>query len=212
MTTIAGYDVSFPVIDGPAASATFFIPTGLALDANKDIYIADSYARKVRKLSNGFVSTFAGTSGLGNLDGPTQTCTFYDPHDIVIDSKGNIFILEMAAHKIRKISGGIISSFAGSTAPGYTDSTGINAQFYYPEGICIDKSDNIFVADLEYSKIRKVTPEGIVKTYAGKGEGSQDGPISIASFKGPVAVAIDSMGNVYVADQKNYKVRKIEVH
>ena len=155
------------------------------------------------------VSTFAGgTSGFVN--GTGTAARFNLPRDVAVDSSGNVFVADQNNHAIRKITpAGVVSTFAGGT-PGVVNGTGTAASFYYPQGVAVDSSGNVFVGDADNNAIRKITPAGIVSTFAGNGtQGFVNGTGAAASFTTPTGVAVDSSGNVFVADQNNNAIRKI---
>lgn len=157
------------------------------------------------------VSTFAGF-GIGGTDGlPGPSSEFAGPHGIVADNNGNIYVADEHNHSIRKITtDGIVSTIAGNGTQGFADGIGSNALFYYPSGIAIDNSGNLFIADSGNNRIRKITPDGTVTTIAGDGlAGSDDGPVSSASFNNPTGLTIDEFGNLFVTDIYNHKIRKI---
>jgi sugar lactone lactonase YvrE len=157
------------------------------------------------------VSTFAGNGTEGYADGTGTAAAFYRPDGIAIDGSGNLYVGDMANNRIRKITpAGVVSTLAGSGAAGYADGTGTSAQFYYPAGIAIDASGNLYVADWAGNRIRKVTSAGVVSTLAGNGTaGFADGTGTSAQFNNPIGIAIDASGNLYVADEGNNRVRKI---
>ncbi|MBC7388717.1 MAG: SMP-30/gluconolactonase/LRE family protein [Opitutaceae bacterium] len=192
--------------------ARFYYPYGLTLDANGNIYVADSYNQKVRKISStGDVSTIAGSGGQGSIDGQGMAANFYYLKGVAVDAAGNIYVGDAGNNKIRKISpSGLVSTLAGSDTPGSADGQGNKASFYSPHSIAVDVNGNLIVADCYNNKIRKISPTGLVSTFAGSGSiGSENGQSSLASFNRPTGVALDSNGNVYVADSKNNQIRKI---
>ncbi len=157
----------------------------------------------------GTVSTLAGSTN-GYLDGTGAGALFHGVAGICVDAQGNLYVSDHYNHKIRKITpAGVVSTLAGSIR-GYADGTGTAAQFWNPSGIAVDPQGNVFVADAGNHRIRRITPAGVVSTYAGKDPyGYEDGAAHSARFFGPEDVTLDANGNVYVGDANNYKVRKI---
>lgn len=155
---------------------------------------------------------FAGNlGGWGNSNGTGSTARFYNPYGVATDSAGNIYVADYYNNAIRKItSAGAVTLLAGGT-PGSADGTGAAAGFSHPSGVAIDSANNIYVADTDNHTIRKITPAGVVTTWAGTAgtSGSANGTGAAASFNGPASVAVDSAGNVYVADYYNQTIRKI---
>ena len=198
--------------DGPGAEATFGWAVGVAADSSGNVYVADSGSNKIRKIAaGGVVTTLAGSGAGGSADGSGDVATFSEPSGVAVDSSGNVFVADTDSHKIRKIApGGVVTTFAGSGAPGSADGTGTAATFTLPFGVAVDSSMNVFVADSGNNKIRKITPAGVVSTLAGSGAyGSADGIGTAATFYAPSGVAVDSSGHVYVADSGSNKIRKI---
>lgn len=204
--------------DGPALSAQFFGPTGLAVDASGNVYVADQYNHTARKIAvDGTVSTLAGIAGIGGYaDGPKGTGQLVAPWGIAVDSSGNVYVSDEFAFTIRKIdASGTLSTLAGSPGiEGSSDGLGGAATFGGPCGIAVDGAGDIFVADSPNDEIREVSPAGEVTTVAGMAVdgdgflGSGDGAGSAARFAGPTGVAIGQAG-LYVTDTENDTVRLI---
>ena len=193
-------------------SASLNAPTGIAMDASANIFVADTCNNKIRKISpEGTVSLFAGSGEAGWTDGTGSASSFDHPAGLAVDASGNVFVADTYNHKIRKISAdGRVSTFAGSGYAGTRDGTGISASFNHPTGLAIDASGNLFVCDTENNLVRRIAPSGAVSTYAGSGSpGNNDGDLTAASFQYPSGIAVDSQGNVYVADTGNNRIRRI---
>lgn len=209
VTTFAGTgDKGFA--DGPGASAQFDFPTGVALDVMGNVYVADIFNNRIRKISPaGEVITMAGTGVAGFADGAGSVAQFNWPIGVAIDSDGNVYVADRENHKIRKVTAeGVVSTIAGSS-PGFVDGTGEDAKFNIPHGITIDGAGILYVADRDNNKIRKVTQAGVVTTLAGSEAGFADGTGSSAQFNLPRGLGADANGNVYVGDSDNNRVRFI---
>ena len=154
-------------------------------------------------------STLAG-KGFFN-DGAGSVAQFWNPNGVAVDAVGNVYVADAGNHRIRKItSTGQVTTLAGSGQSGYADGASISAQFSFSNGIAVDASGNVYVADAGNRRIRKITSTGQVTTLAGSGMlGSADGVSTSAQFASPNGVAVDAVGNVYVADNGNQCVRKI---
>ena len=214
-TTIAGNSGTAGYVDGPASSAKFNQPFGIAVNtANDDIYISDTFNHVIRKISGTTVSTFAGSTQ-GYTDGAASAAQFDTPLGLVLDSNGNVFVIDKA--RIRKITpAGVVTTFAGSSTAGYLDGTGTAAQFANGmSGITIDPNNNLYVTDTGNLRVRKITPAGVVTTFAGSGVyGADDGEASVATFSyfGGISYHIGSGPfALNVADNNNNRVRKITV-
>ncbi len=190
-------------------------PQGVAFDPAGNIYIADTFNHTIRKITpTGVVSTLAGLAGTaGSTDGTGSAARFDTPRGIAVDAAGNVYVGDTFNNTIRKIApAGVVSTLAGlAGSSGGADGTGSAARFGSPQGIALDAAGNLYVADLGVATIRKVTPAGVVTTLAGLpgSPGSTDGIGSAARFRFPASVAVDSGGNVYVADFGNQTIRKV---
>jgi sugar lactone lactonase YvrE len=153
-------------------------------------------------LTKTIVTTLAGSETAGMADGVGTAASFSGIGGIAVDSSGNVYVADSGNHKIRKVTpAGVVTTLAGSGAAGSTDGVGVAAKFNDPRSVAIDTSGNVYVADGGNYKIRKITSAGLVTTLAGTGtQGSTDGTGAAASFNYPTGVAVDSSGNVYVAD------------
>ncbi len=216
VSTVAGSAEVFDDIDGIGAAASFKQPAGIAVDAAGNLFVADDSGCVIRKITPAaVVSTIAGISDgrPGSNDGVGTSARFNCPMGIALDAAGNLYVADRDNHAIRKISPqAVVSTLAGSAAvSGGNDGTGAAASFTGPTGIGIDAAGNVYVADPGNHTIRKVTAGGVVTTLAGAAgqQGSTDGDGTSARFNAPTSVAVDSSGNVYVADSGNDAVRKI---
>lgn len=198
--------------DGTGSEAIFSQPNGLAIDEMGNIYIAEFSGNRIRKISpEGVVTTLAGSGKAGFADGTGVEATFNALEGIAVDSKGGVYVTDSKNHKIRKITqDGVVTTIAGSGKAGGADGAGAAASFNLPIGVAVDSGSNIYVCDTDNHKIRKITPNGVVTTIAGSGKaGAEDGNSSVASFNQPLGIAVDGMGNIYVTEDKNHKIRKI---
>ena len=211
VTTFAGTTSGFA--DGAANIAKFSYLEGICIDVQGNLFVADGGNNRIRKITpTGIVSTVAGSTS-GYQDGLGTSAKFDYPSGICVDSNNNLFICEAFGQKIRKINSlGIVSTIAGNGSPGYADGQGTAAQFNMATGICIDALGNLFVADSFNDRIRKITQLGYVTTYTGFTSGYADGSLSEAQFNNPYGISIDSIGNIYVAEKDNDKIRKIETN
>jgi sugar lactone lactonase YvrE len=202
---------------GPATAAHLDRPDGVAVDSAGNLYIADSGNSRIRKVTpGGTISTYVGNGGYGEGflgDGGPATAAHIRPRGVALDSAGNLYITDFA--RIRKVTpGGTISTYAGTDTPGFAGDGGpaTAAQLSFPQGVALDSAGNLYIADSNNNRIRKVTPGGTISTYAGtglNGFSGDGGPAIAAQLWIPVGVALDSAGNLYIADQENQRIRKV---
>jgi len=212
-TTISGTNFQGN-IDGPVASATFALPFGVALDTHGNLFVTNMGFNNIRKISvAGIVSTFAGdpNGSSGSSEGIGTAARFHTPLGIVIDANDNLFVMDADNNKIRKSTpAGVVTTFAGNGQVGATDGIATAASFNQAFGIGIDAGSNLYVVEAGNNKIRKVTPNGDVTTFAGSGaKGSADGPAASASFNAPIGIVADHSGNFYITDESNALIRMI---
>lgn len=219
ITTVAGNDTAgYNGDTGLATLAKLNYPSDVAVDAAGNIYISDYGNNRIRKVNtSGFISTIAGTGALGySGDGGLATAAQIDiPEGVAIDALGNIYIADCGNQRIRKVNTfGIISTVAGNGSIGFSGDGGlaIAAQFAYPQGVSVDNIGNIYISDRLNNRIRKVDTSGIISTVAGIGtQGfSGDGGSAIgAELNYPYSTAIDTAGNLYIADHYNDRIRVV---
>ncbi len=211
VTTFAGSSAGYA--NGNGTAAMFGNPYGVAKDASGNIFVADRNNNRIRKIaSDGEVTTFAGSGSGGAIVNGTGTAAgFYTPVGVTFDATGNLYVSEVSNQAIRKItSAAVVTTLAGNGTAGNLNGTGTAATFNQPVGMAVDAAGNVFVADYINHLIRKITPTGVVTTFAGSGTAAlTDGSGTGASFNGPFALAFDASNNLIVADYLNHAIRKI---
>jgi sugar lactone lactonase YvrE len=217
--------------DGTGTAASFAKPSGLALGLDGTLYVADTANHAIRRISQtGVVETMAGGNKKGCEDGGKGTATLNLPAGIAVDAGGNVYVSELGNNYIRRITpGGEVSTVAGlekggivgkSTQCGvgggnagggtWKDGRGREAAFDAPLGLAMSAGGILYVADTYNQRIRKMTSDTVVTTLAGNSEsGRKDGVGPDASFYRPSGLAVDSQGNIFVADQFNNTIRRI---
>lgn len=216
VTTLAGLadDRGAGSADGIGTQARFSAPSGVTVNNAGTVYVADTWNHTIRKITQaGMVTTLAGLAGnLGSEDGKGNVARFHEPTGLALDNAAYLYVADTFNHTIRKVSPeGVVTTIAGQADnPGYSDGVGKDARFFGPSGVAVDKAYNVYVADIFNHAIRKITPAGVVSTFAGLAgsPGSNDGSHG-AQFDHPQGVAVDGAGNVYVADTGNHTIRKI---
>jgi NHL repeat len=214
VTTLAGSPGVSGYTDGTGAAARFASPGGLTADSAGNVYVADTGNDVIRKIApGGVVTTLAGKAGAaGSTDGTGAAARFTAPWGVAADSSGNVYVADTYSATIRKITpAGVVTTLAGMAGmTGSVDGSGAEARFDAPQAVAAGSAGNVYVADTVNSTVRKITPAGVVSTFAGTAPvaGSSDGTGAAALFKRPHGVATDSVGNIYVADTDNNVVRK----
>jgi sugar lactone lactonase YvrE len=237
VTLVAGRPNLFPnpigqggYEDGPGSVAQFSDPSGVSVDASGNLYVADSGNGCIRKITPTvtggvtawMVTTLAGSGpvdgiqplngGSGSADGTGSAAQFNDPVGVAVANSGDIIVTDSGNNTIRTVTAaGSVGTLAGFPSRGSSDGVGSTAQFYSPMDVAVDILGNVYVVDSGNELIREITPEGVVTTLAGSPgkAGNADGTGSAALFNSPEGVAVDSSGNVYVADTSNATIREL---
>ena len=211
ITTVAG---GGSLTDGfPAIGAQISSPYGVAVDSASNLYISDNVSNSVRKVSQGFITTVAGTGTYGyNGDpGPGTSVQLAYPSGIAADSVGSVYIADTNNNRVRKLSNGVITTVAGNGTAGLSGDSGpaTLAQLNFPTGLAVDAADNLYISDGD--RVRKVS-NGVITTVAGSlatGFSGDNGPATSAQLHSPSGIALDSAGNLYIADVGNRRIRKV---
>lgn len=223
ITTVAGTGNGGYSGDGnQATSAQLNYPSGVVVDGSGDLYIAEYFNRRVRKVdaSTGVITTVAGTgdAGYSGDGGPATSAQLRDPVGVAIDGSGNLYIADQSDERVRKVnaSTGVITTVAGTGSYGYSGDGGpaTSAQLNFPSGVAKDASGNLYIADNSNNLIRKVDAStGIITTVAGNrinGYNGDGGPATSAQLNFPFDIAFDGSGNLYIADRENHRIRKVD--
>ena len=212
--------------NGPAVQAQLAYPTGVAVDRVGNVYIADSFNHRIRRVdASGTVSTFAGTGerGYSGDGGPAVQAQLAYPSGVAVDGAGNLYIADTSNNRIRRVDArGIITTAAGTGMSGYSGDggTAVQAQLSRPGGVAVGSAGNLYIADTSNNRIRRVDTTGTIVTFAGTGatgyaEGGYSGdggPAVQAQLDGPTDVAVDRAGNLYIADRRNYRIRRVDTN
>ena len=203
ISTIAGTQVpGFSGDGGPAISAKLNQPSGVAVDASGNLYVADEWNLRIRKIASGNITTVAG-NGLFSYSGdggPAAQAELYNPQGVAVDSAGNIYVADTRNAVVRKIAGdGTISTLAGTSLKD-------------PRGLATDTAGNLYVSDFHGNVVKKIAPDGTVTTVAGNGSpgfGGDGGAATSAQLNGPFGLAVDASGNLYISDFANNRIRQV---
>jgi trimeric autotransporter adhesin len=203
---------------GPATQAQLNQPVSATFDSSGNMFLADTGNNRIRKVtSSGAISTVAGNGNIGFTGdgGAATSAALNGPRGVAVDGAGNIYIADSLNMRIRKVStSGVISTIAGTGVAGFAGDGGaaLNAQFSSPQGIAVDGSGNIYIADRGNARVRRIDSSGVITTIAGTGvpgSGGDNGPATSAQLNIPTGLALDGSGNLFIADQLNHKIRKM---
>jgi sugar lactone lactonase YvrE len=206
---------------GPATSALLVLPHAVAADSSANLYIADTYDNRVRRVAaaTGIITTLVGngTYGSGGDGGAASSATLSLPMGVGVDSSGNLFIADRLTCRVRRVAAatGVITPVAGIGSPGYGGDGGAatNASLDNPFGIAVDSSGNLFIADTYNNRIRLVAAAtGVITTVAGNGTtgfSGDGGAATSASLNTPYGIAVDGSGNLFIADSGNNRIRRV---
>jgi YD repeat-containing protein len=219
VSTVAGKKWGYSGDGGPASYAALAGPAGICLDDRGNLFVADGSNYRIRRIDpDGVITTVAGNGqrGYSGDGGPARDAALGYPQGVAVDAVGNLYITDVDNNRIRKVSpNGIISAFAGNgdTVFNGDNIPALGAGILVPSGIAVDKAGNVYYSEAGNSRIRKIDSRGIVTTVAGNGQqgfSGDGGPALQASFYAPSMIAIDGTGEIYVADYRNLRVRKID--
>jgi sugar lactone lactonase YvrE len=212
VTTFAGSGAGTS-LDGNGVGASFSFPDGMSIGPSDVLYVAEYGGNLIRKITaTADVTTFAGSGVAGSADGNGTVAQFRGPSSVAVDGAGNTYVAEVDGCVVRQITpGGAVTTLAGTSGTcSFADGVGAAASFRSPGSIAVDATGNLFVADGGNHRIRKITPAGVVSTFAGSAaSGATDGTGSAASFNFPTGLAFDADGNLYVVDGDDHLLRRI---
>ena len=224
ITTIAGTGASGYSGDGaPATTAELAIPVGVSSDAAGNLYIADSGNYRIRKVdaSTGTITTIAGNPGglyFSGDGGPASGATLNSPYASTFDGQGNLYISDTGNNRVRRVDAttGTITTIAGTGSTSYNGDNlpATDADLNYPTGLVIDMAGNLYIADTNNHRVRRVdATTGTITTIAGTGDyafGGDNGPATDADLNYPTGLVIDTAGNLYIADTYNHRIRRVD--
>jgi uncharacterized protein (TIGR03437 family) len=216
ITTVAGNGTpGYSGDSGPATKAQLNGISGIAVDSAGNLYIADEFNNRVRKVSNGAITTVAGdgTPGYSGDNGPATSAELSGPSGVAVDSAGNLYICDAGNFRVREVSNGTITTLVGTGTAGYTGDNGpaASAAVSYPSGVAVDSAGNIYICDSGNNTVREIS-NGMIITVAGNGTpgfSGDNGPATSAQLAEPKGVAVNSAGNLYIADFGNDRIRQV---
>ncbi|MBO9540478.1 IPT/TIG domain-containing protein [bacterium] len=200
---------------GPATSARLNSPHGVALDASGNLYIADRLNHRIRKVSAGTITTVAGNGnwGFSGDNGSPLSAKLDSPEGVVLDASGTLYIADSSNFRVRKVSGGLITTVAGNGASAYSgEGVATSVAISPPRYIALDASGNLYIADTDNHRVRKVDTSGTISTVAGDGNrgfSGDSGSATSARLDSPRGLAFDASGNLYITDYYNGRIRKV---
>ena len=221
MSTVAGADI-YNGTNIAANTARLYVPRNSAFDKNGNYFVADQGLHIIRKIdTNGIITTVAGTPGVSGFSGDGGAATsakLNNPRGVTVDSQGNLYINDTENHRIRKVdSNGAISTLAGDGDGNFSgdDGASTSAKINFPYQITVDASDNVYFADYNNQRIRKIDTNGTITTVAGNGTAGYDGDGNLAinaKINYALGVTVDVSGNLYIADTGNNVIRKVDTN
>ena len=219
ISTIVGTGVAgFGGDGGQATLAELSSPYAIAIDAVNNLYIADQANQRIRKVdTSGIITTIAGTgtNGFSGDGGLATAAQLWNPQGITFDASGNLYISDSGNECVRKINtSGVITTFAGNGIYGFSGDGGMAtaAQLWEPRGIVFDAANNLYISDFYNNRIRKVNSSGIISTVVGNGTqgfSGDGGQATAAEISAPFGLNFDAVGNLYIADYSNQRIRKV---
>ncbi len=220
ITTAAGTGVDgFSGDNGPAVSARLHGPSGVALDNAGNLYFADSYNHRIRRVdTSGTITTVAGTGvgGFSGDNGPAVSARLHGPSGVALDNAGNLYFADSYNHRIRRVgTSGTITTVIGTGVRGFSGDNGpaVQAQLNFPDGMVLDGAGNLYIADSDNHRIRRVDVSGTITTVVGTGVvdgGGDNGPAVEAQLDRPTGMAVDGVGSLYIADTFNHRIRQVD--